>query len=80
MSLSEVDGITLSIGDLAKALRLALAREITDFHDLAQKFEDMLIAEVTREGGIPHLAPEEMAFRAAFADWAENRYGFPLIK
>lgn len=33
------------------------------YHELRKAFDTMLIAEVNRHGGIPHLSPEEVKFR-----------------
>lgn len=40
---------------------------------LRDKLDAMLVAEVKRHGGIPHLHPEELEFREAIAEFLSNQ-------
>lgn len=42
---------------------------------LREKFDDFIVAEVNRYGGIPALLPEDVAFREAFAEFCETILG-----
>ena len=50
-------------------LTAQLAEKASKKKELRDKFSDMLVAEVKRHGGIPHLSKEEMAFREALAEY-----------
>ena len=41
---------------------------------LRKAFDDMLIAEVHRYGGIPHLQPNEIWFREVLAEFLEGEH------
>lgn len=64
-------GIESPVGLLCEAAD-ALAEAQVAKHKLRAAFDDMLIAEVHRYGGIPHLQPEEIGFREVLAEFLLN--------
>jgi hypothetical protein len=54
-----------------KEVSEVIAAELTPFFHrmglVRQTYDDMLVAEVKRHGGIPHLTTEELTFREALS-------------